>query len=58
MSKTLARQIRRIGKQKLWQPVPDSMAVELVPVVLSRQEYADKERAIRTAWRDRRKANR
>ena len=57
MSTTLARKIRRITKQKLWEAVPDSLAVELVelrPVYLTAQQYADQERIIRADWKARR----
>ena len=58
MSTTLARKIRRITQQKLWEPVPDTMAVELVTVTLSVAQRAEKERAIRASWKAARLARR
>ena len=58
MSSTLARKIRRIRLQKQLQWVPDSQSLELVPVNLSSQQYAERERAIRAAWKSRRLKNR
>jgi hypothetical protein len=51
MSTTLARKIRRITQQKLWETVPDTMTVELVTVTLSAQQRAENERAIRASWK-------
>jgi hypothetical protein len=58
MSTTLARKIRRITVQKMWESAPDSMAVELRPVYLTAQQYADQERIIRADWKARRLARR